>query len=76
MATFDELTRQIQERKLLKEQKIDQLNSSLHELNDVVNFRVSKLLKDEFNRICKDDQSTISRELKRYMLLVVKQGRL
>lgn len=75
MSTFDHLTQQIQERKLLQEKKIEQLNSSLHELDDVVNFRVSRLLKEEFNKICKQEQSTISRELKRYMLLVVKQGR-
>ena len=49
--------------------------ASLDELDGVVNFRVSSLLKEEFNKVCKENQSTISRELKRYMLTVVKQGR-
>ena len=52
------------------------LKKASHDLDDVINFRVSSVLKDEFNKICKDEQSTISRELKRYMLLVIKQGHL
>lgn len=60
----------------LREQKIQKIVKSSHDLDAVITLRVSSSLKYEFNKICKDDQSTISRELKRYMLLVVKQGHL
>ena len=75
MANFEHLAQQIQERKFLRDQKIEKLMASLDELDGVVNFRVSSSLKEEFNKVCKENQSTISRELKRYMLTVVKQGR-
>ena len=60
---------------IVQSRKLQQKKAS-HDLDDVINFRVSSVLKDEFNKICKDEQSTISRELKRYMLLVIKQGHL
>ncbi len=59
-----------------QDDKLERIKKASHDLDGVINFRVSNVLKDEFNKICKDDQSTISRELKRYMLLVVKQGHL
>ena len=34
------------------------------------------LLKKEFSKICKDNQSSASSELKRYMLKIVEQGSL
>ena len=61
---------------LAQTKKLDRIKNASHDLDDVINFRVSSVLKDEFNKICKDDQSTISRELKRYMLSIVKQGSL
>lgn len=61
---------------LAKAQNLDRIKKASHDLDDVINFRVSSVLKDEFSKICKDDQSTISRELKRYMLSIVKQGSL
>lgn len=75
MVNFEHLAQHIQERKFLRDQKTEKLMASLDELDGVVNFRVSSLLKEEFNKVCKENQSTISRELKRYMLTVVKQGR-
>lgn len=75
MVNFEHLAQQIQERKFLRDQKTEKLMASLDELDGVVNFRVSSSLKEEFNKVCKENQSTISRELKRYMLTVVKQGR-
>ena len=75
MVNFEHLAQQIQERNFLRDQKIEKLMASLDELDGVVNFRVSSSLKEEFNKVCKENQSTISRELKRYMLTVVKQGR-
>lgn len=61
---------------IVQSRKLQQIKKASHDLDDVINFRVSSVLKDEFNKICKDEQSTISRELKRYMLLVIKQGHL
>ena len=58
------------------QERIQRVKAASHDLDAVINFRVSAVLKDEFNSICKDDQSTISRELKRYMLSVVKKGNL
>ena len=68
---FENLNQQIQERKLLRDQKIEEIASS--DLDSVVNFRVSDALK-EFSLICKKNQSSASSELKRYMLQVVKRG--
>ncbi len=47
-----------------------------HKLDSVINFKVNKHLKAEFDRICKENQSNLSRELKVFMLKVVKQGHL
>jgi hypothetical protein len=62
--------------KFEQSRKLSLIKKASHDLDGVVNFRVSSVLKDEFNKICKDEQSTISRELKRYMLLAIKQGHL
>lgn len=69
---FEELTMQVQERKLLRDQKIAEIESS--DMDDVVNFRVSGALKKEFSKICKANQTSASSELKRFMLQVVKRG--
>lgn len=69
---FENLAQQVQERKLLRDQKIEEIASS--DLDSVVNFRVSDALKKEFSLICKKNQSSASSELKRYMLQVVKRG--
>ena len=45
-----------------------------HNLNTVINFKVNNYLKSEFDRICKENHSNLSRELKVFMLNVVKQG--
>ena len=39
-------------------------------------FRVNSALKKEFSKICKENQSSASSELKRYMLKIVEQGSL
>ncbi|MEB3754864.1 hypothetical protein [Acinetobacter sp. MD2(2019)] len=71
---FENLTQQIHERKLLRDKMIEEITSST-ELDDVVNFRVNGALKREFSKICKQNQSSASSELKRYMLQIVKNGR-
>lgn len=47
-----------------------------NKLNSVINFKVNNHLKSEFNRICKESYSNPSKELKVFMLKVVKQGHL
>ncbi len=42
------------------------------DLDSVVNFKVNSKLKAEFDRLCKVEHSTVSRELKRYMTSVIK----
>lgn len=47
-----------------------------HKLDSVINFKVNKHLKAEFDRVCKENHSNLSRELKVFMLKVVKDGHL
>ena len=62
--------------KSLQTQKLQKIKSKAHELDDVLTFRVNTHLKKEFSRICKENQSSASSELKRYMLKIVEQGSL
>lgn len=62
--------------KSLQSQKLQKIKSKAHELDDVLTFRVNTDLKKEFSRICKQNQSSASSELKRYMLKIVEQGSL
>ena len=52
------------------------IKSNASNLDDVLTFRVNSALKKEFSKICKDNQSSASSELKRYMLKIVEQGSL
>lgn len=45
------------------------------ELDDRVNFRINSALKNEFEKVCKQNHTTISREIKRFMTEVVKAQR-
>ena len=56
--------------------KLQKIKSNISDLDDVVTFRVNGALKKEFSRICKENQSSSSSELKRYMLKIVDQGSL
>lgn len=47
-----------------------------HKLDSVINFKVNSHLKAEFDRVCKENHSNLSRELKVFMLNVIKQGHL
>ena len=62
--------------KSLQSQKLQKIKSKAYELDDVLTFRVNTDLKKEFSRICKENQSSASSELKRYMLKIVEQGSL
>lgn len=46
------------------------------ELDDRVNFRINSVLKNEFEKVCKQNHTTISREIKRFMTEVVKAQRM
>lgn len=56
--------------------KLQKIKSNISDLDDVFTFRVNGALKKEFSRICKENQSSSSSELKRYMLKIVEQGSL
>jgi hypothetical protein len=56
--------------------KLQKIKSNISNLDDVLTFRVNSALKKEFSKICKDNQSSASSELKRYMLKIVEQGSL
>lgn len=45
------------------------------ELDDRVNFRVNGVLKDQFEKVCVANHTTISREIKRFMTEVVRLQR-
>lgn len=45
------------------------------ELDDRVNFRINSVLKAEFEKVCKQNHTTISREIKRFMTEVVRSQR-
>lgn len=42
------------------------------ELDSTINFRINSVLKSEFEKVCKRNHSSISRELKRFMTEVVR----
>jgi hypothetical protein len=57
-----------------KKRSFEYLKKNAHDLDDVLTFRVNSSLKKEFSRICKENQSSASSELKRHMLKIVEQG--
>ena len=63
-------------RNSLKQQNLQKIKSNASNLDDVLTFRVNSALKKEFSKICKDNPSSASSELKRYMLKIVEQGSL
>ena len=63
-------------RNSLKQQNLQKIKSDASNLDDVLTFRVNSALKKEFSKICKNNQSSASSELKRYMLKIVEQGSL
>lgn len=46
------------------------------DLDSTLNFRVNSGLKLEFDKLCKENHSTIARELKRYMTAAISQSKL
>lgn len=73
---MEDFIKKLHEAQAMKKQKIEECLQKQHELDTVVNFKVNSTVKKEFERICKENHSNLSRELKVFMLAVIKQGRL
>ncbi len=61
---------------IAQKHRLNEIKKNAHDLDDVLTFRVNSALKKEFSRICKENQSSASSELKRYMLKIFEQGSL
>jgi hypothetical protein len=66
----------LRERIAEKQRRFEQIKIESHNLDTVINFKVNSLVKSEFEQICKDAHSSVSRELKLFMLDVIKSGKL
>ena len=66
----------LRERIAEKQRSFEKIKIESHNLDTVINFKVNSLLKSEFEQICKDAHSSVSRELKLFMLDVIKSGKL
>ncbi|WP_443690742.1 hypothetical protein [Pseudomonas sp.] len=45
------------------------------DLDSTLNFRVNSGLKAEFDKLCRENHSTIARELKRFMTAAIRSGK-
>lgn len=68
----DDLQKSIVDRKLF----IEKLEGEFSNLDTTMNFKVNSILKSEFEQVCKKGHSNPSREIKLFMLEVVRRGRL
>ena len=59
-----------------RKRNFEELQTQSHELDTVINFKVNSAVKAQFTAICKNSHSTPSRELKLFMLQVIKQGKI
>lgn len=59
-----------------RREKFEQIEGSFNDLDARFNFKVNSLLKAEFEKICLASHSNPSRELKLFMLDVVRKGRI
>jgi hypothetical protein len=53
---------------------VSKVEDSFSELDTTMNFKVNSLLKEEFNKVCKKSHTNSSREIKLFMLSVVRKG--
>ena len=44
--------------------------------NDRINFRINSVIKEEFERLCNNRSSTLSREIKRFMVESIRKQKL
>lgn len=70
---FFEFQRQIKDRMRAKRERIDFLYSQSSNLDAVINFKVNSEVKSEFDKYCKRNNSSMSREFKNFMLMCIKK---
>lgn len=59
------------------QERVSKLLSTLGDTqDDRINFRINSLIKQEFERLCKARGSTLSREIKRFMVEAVRTQKL
>ncbi|WP_338524590.1 hypothetical protein NUH87_02635 [Pseudomonas batumici] len=59
------------------QERITKVLANLADSNDGrINFRINSIIKEEFERLCNVRQSTLSRELKRFMIEAIRRQKL
>ena len=71
-----EMARLIGQRAQDRRDLLLKVEDSFSDLDTTMNFKVNSLLKEEFNNVCKKSHTNPSREIKLFMLHVVKQGKI
>lgn len=71
-----EMARLLRERVEERRDLLSKVEDSFSDLDTTMNFKVNSLLKEEFNNVCKKSHTNPSREIKLFMLNVVKQGKI
>ena len=71
-----EMARLLRERVEERRDLLSKVEDSFSDLDTTMNFKVNSLLKEEFNKVCKKSHTNSSREIKLFMLNVVKQGKI
>lgn len=71
-----EMARLLRERVEDRRDFLSKVEDSFSDLDTTMNFKVNSLLKEEFNNVCKKSHTNPSREIKLFMLNVVKQGKI
>jgi hypothetical protein len=70
------MARLLRERVEDRRDLLSKVEDSFSDLDTTMNFKVNSLLKEEFNNVCKKSHTNPSREIKLFMLNVVKQGKI
>jgi hypothetical protein len=70
------MARLLRERVEERRDLLSKVEDSFSDLDTTMNFKVNSLLKEEFNNVCKESHTNPSREIKLFMLNVVKQGKI
>jgi hypothetical protein len=60
--------------RLAREKLVSEIMETSRDLDAVINFRVSSSAKAEFERLCRENHSTVSRALKVFMFNSIKRG--
>lgn len=60
----------------MRQRRADMEKIHSDELDSNFNFRCNSELKEDFKKLCKQDQTSSSSALKRYMLFCLRKGRI